>query len=101
MTAAVDRTPAAPAPPYLSVLGPICAAHCVSHFYIVMLAPVFPIIRADLGVSYTELGLALVAFNITSALLVTPAGYLVDRGNARTVLIGGLLIGAAALAGSA
>ena len=35
--------------------------------------------RADYGVSYTELGLALAAFNVVSAALQTPAGFLVDR----------------------
>lgn len=100
MTSAVEPTTVAPAP-YGAVLGPISAAHCVSHFYILMIAPLFGVIRADFGATYTELGLALVAFNVTSAVFATPAGYLVDRGNARSVLIGGLLIGSAAIAGAA
>jgi FSR family fosmidomycin resistance protein-like MFS transporter len=48
-------------------------------------------------VSYTELGLVVAVFNIISALLQTPAGFLVDRTSARTVLVGGLLLGAASL----
>ena len=83
------------------VIGLIGAAHCVSHFYILMLAPLFPVIRAEFGASYTELGLALAAFNIVSAVLQTPTGILVDRVSARGVLVGGLLLGAAALAGAA
>ena len=72
------------------------AAHFVSHYYILLLAPLLPFVRADYGVSYTEIGLALAAFNIVSATLQTPAGFLVDRLGARILLIGGLLIGAGA-----
>jgi MFS transporter, FSR family, fosmidomycin resistance protein len=83
------------------VVGLVSAAHFVSHYYILVLPPLFTVIRADFGVSYTELGLALTAFNVVSAALQTPAGFLVDRVSARAVLVGGLLVGAAALAGAA
>jgi MFS family permease len=83
------------------LLGLICAAHFISHFYIVILAPVLTLVRADFGVSYTQVGLAFFAFNLTSAIFQTHAGYLVDRSNAGAVLIGGLVIGAAALLGAA
>ena len=35
--------------------------------------------RRTIGVSYTELGLALTAFNVVSTVVQTPAGFLVDR----------------------
>jgi MFS family permease len=79
----------------------IGAAHCVSHYYLLLLAPLFPVIRAEFGVSYTELGLALTVLNLVSAVLQTPTGILVDRVSARGVLIGGLVLGAGALAGAA
>ena len=41
-----------------------------------------------------QLGLALTAFNITTALCQTPAGFLVDRIGARSVLVAGLVLGA-------
>ena len=78
------------------IVGAVSAAHFVSHYYILLLAPLLPFVRADYGVSYTEIGLALAAFNIVSAALQTPAGFLVDWLGARILLIGGLLIGAAA-----
>ena len=80
------------------VIALISAAHFVSHIYILVLPPLFPFVRADFGVTYTELGIAIALFNILTALLQTPAGFLVDRFSARAVLIGGLLLGAAALA---
>jgi MFS family permease len=85
----------------LRVIGLVGAAHFVSHVYILVLPPVFPFVRAEFGVSYTELGLVIALFNIISALLQTPAGFLVDRTSARTVLVGGLLLGAASLAAAA
>lgn len=80
------------------VIALVGAAHFVSHIYILVLPPLFPFVRADFGVTYTELGIALAIFNILTGLLQTPAGFLVDRFSARAVLIGGLLLGAASLA---
>ena len=82
----------------LRVVGPICAAHFVSHYYMIMLAPLFAFVRADYGVSYRDLALALTAFNVVSAVLQTPAGFLVDRVGARLVLIAGVTLGAIAFA---
>jgi MFS transporter, FSR family, fosmidomycin resistance protein len=82
--------------PHVRIVGAVSGAHFVSHYYIILLAPLLPFVRADYGVSYTEIGLAFAAFNIVSATLQTPAGFLVDRLGARVPLIGGLLIGAVA-----
>jgi FSR family fosmidomycin resistance protein-like MFS transporter len=83
-------------PSHLRVVGGVSAAHFVSHYYIILLAPLLPFVRADYGVTYTEIGLAFATFNTVSAALQTPAGFLVDRLGARILLITGLLIGAAA-----
>ncbi|HEY1745320.1 MAG TPA: MFS transporter [Xanthobacteraceae bacterium] len=79
-------------------VAPICAAHFISHYYMIILAPLFAFIRDDFGVSYTDLGLALTAFNLVSAIFQTPAGFLVDRIGARAVLVAGVALGAAAFA---
>jgi MFS transporter, FSR family, fosmidomycin resistance protein len=79
------------------VIGLVGAAHFVSHIYILALPPVFPFVRAEFSVSYTELGLVIALFNVITALLQTPAGFLVDRTSARRVLIGGLLLGSVSL----
>jgi len=81
---------------YVRVVGAVSAAHFVSHYYIILLAPLLPFVKADYGVTYTEIGLALAAFNIVTAALQTPAGFLVDRLGARALLVAGLFIGASA-----
>ncbi len=80
----------------MRIVGVVSAAHFVSHYYIILLAPLLPFVRADYGVTYTEIGFAFAAFNIVSAALQTPAGFLVDWLGARILLIGGLAIGATA-----
>jgi MFS family permease len=81
---------------YGRVLGAISAAHFISHYVQLLLGPLLPFIRADFGVSYTEIGFALAAFNLVSAVLQTPAGFLVDRFGARTLLAAGLVLGGVA-----
>lgn len=81
-------------------IGLVSLAHFVSHIYILILPPLFPFLRAEFNVSYTELGAALALFNVLSAVLQTPAGFLVDRTSARTVLVGGLVLGAVSLLGA-
>jgi MFS family permease len=83
------------------IIGLIGAAHFVSHYNALLLPPLFMLVRDDYGVSYTELGLALIALNIAVAALQTPAGLLVDRIGARAVLIAGLVLGAIGAAAAA
>jgi FSR family fosmidomycin resistance protein-like MFS transporter len=80
------------------LMAGVCFAHLVSHYYIVLLAPLFVFIKNDYGVSYTELSLALTAFNLVSATLQTPVGFFIDRTSPRMNLVGGLLLGAGAVA---
>ena len=95
MSEATERLPASRSG-HARIVGVVSAAHFVSHYYILLLPPLFPFVRADYGVTYTQLGFALAAFNVVSAALQTPAGFLVDRLGARVLLIAGLLLGAAA-----
>ena len=80
--------------PYIRVVGAVSAAHFMSHYYIILLAPLMPFVRDEYQVTYTEIGLAFAAFNIVTAVFQTPAGFLVDRLGARALLILGLAIGA-------
>ncbi|MFL5042740.1 MAG: MFS transporter [Xanthobacteraceae bacterium] len=92
-TLAGDTAP----PSDTKVIGLVSAAHFVSHYYILVLPPLFPLVRAEFGVSYVELGLALTAYNVISAAMQIPAGFLVDRVGARALLTGGVALGAGAL----
>jgi MFS family permease len=94
MTEAVGRTFAARRAGDVRLIGGVSAAHFVSHFYMLVLPPLFAFVQRDYGASYTEIGLALTVFNAVSAVAQTPAGFLIDRINARLALVAGLLLGA-------
>src|SRR4051794_41917671 len=81
------------------LIAGVCIAHFVSHYYMMLLAPLFVFIKDDYGVTYTELSLALAAFGVVSAVLQTPVGFFVDHFGARLNLIGGFLFGSAAVGG--
>jgi len=80
------------------VISLISVVHFVSHLHAMLLPPIFVLVKASFGVGYTEIALALTGYNIVSALLQTPAGFLVDRIGPRIMLTGGLLIAATATA---
>ena len=80
------------------VISLIGAAHMMSHVYQLSLPPLFPLLVADLEVSYTALGLVLSVFSIAAALGQVPCGFVVDRIGGRRVLIAGLLVQSSAMA---
>ncbi len=94
MTEATNLTFASRRTDDFRLVAGVSTAHFVSHFYMLVLPPLFAFVRADYAVSYTEIGLALTMFNAVSAVAQTPAGFLIDRINARLTLIAGLLLGA-------
>ncbi len=81
------------------IIGLVSTGHFFSHFYLLLLPPLFPVLREQFGVGFTELGLALTTFSIATALTQVPAGYIVDRYGARWLLIAGLLLESAVIAG--
>ena len=74
------------------VITLVALAHGTSHFFQMVVAPLFPLIKEDLGVSYAALGFALALFYTLSALFQPVAGFVVDRFGARAVLLGGLAL---------
>ena len=81
------------------VVGLVSTGHFFSHFYMLLLPPLFPILREHYGVGFTELGFALTTYSIATALTQVPAGFIVDRYGARRLLIAGLLLEAVVIAG--
>lgn len=76
----------------LRIISVVGLAHGGSHFFHLVLPPLFPLLKTALGVSYTELGLLMSVFFAASGLCQTPAGFLVDRIGAARVLAAGLLL---------
>src|SRR5260370_15735322 len=83
------------------VIGLVAVAHFVSHVHGMLLPPILGQVKEAFGVSYTQVALAITVFNIASALLQTPTGFLVDRIGPRFMLTGGLILSAAAIAAAA
>jgi len=82
----------------VQVVGLISFAHMLSHLYMLVLPPLFPVIRTDLGFDYAALGIATAVFAAFTGALQTPMGFLCERIGSRPVLIAGLLLNSAAIA---
>ena len=74
------------------VMGLIGLAHSGSHFYQLVLPPLFPLLIVDFGVSNTELGLLVTLFYVSSGFGQAAAGFLVDRFGARVMLLFGFAL---------
>ncbi|HEX7006563.1 MAG TPA: MFS transporter [Alphaproteobacteria bacterium] len=81
----------------IKVISLIGLAHGLSHFYQLVLPPLFPLLKDAFGVSYTKLGLMMTIFYVMSGVFQTPAGFLVDRWGAKQVLTAGLALVAGAV----
>jgi MFS family permease len=92
-------TTAAPIPVRndVEVIGLVGLAHGTSHFFHLMLPPLFPWLMKDFSLSYTEAGMLMTVFFVVSGVGQAVAGFVVDRIGARPVLFAG--IGMLALSG--
>jgi len=80
------------------VIGLISLAHGSSHFFHLVLPPMFPWLKDAFALSYAELGLLMSIFFVVSCVVQASSGFLVDRIGARPVLFAGLgLLALAAL----
>lgn len=76
------------------VIGFVGVAHGFSHFFQLMLPPLFPMLKTQFGTGYAELGLVMAVFYAVSGLMQTVAGFLVDRFGAHRILVLGLAFAA-------
>ncbi len=67
-------------------IGLVALAHGISHFFHLLLPPLFPVFIREFGLSYSELGLLVTAFFVVSGVGQAGSGFLVDRIGARPVL---------------
>jgi MFS transporter, FSR family, fosmidomycin resistance protein len=74
-----------------TVIALVASAHFSSHLLQLALAPLFPILHAEFGVGYTELGLLMTLFYATSGFGQAAAGILVDRYGAHRLLVAGIV----------
>ena len=74
------------------VIGLVGLAHGTSHFFHLMLPPLFPWLMRDFSLSYTEAGLLMTVFFVVSGIGQAIAGFVVDRVGARPVLFFGIAL---------
>ena len=79
------------------VISIVAIAHFVSHVYIMLLPPIFLLVKDHFNASYAQIAFAITIYNVMSALLQTPAGFLVDRIGPRVMLTGGLILSGLAI----
>lgn len=66
-------------------------AHGVSHFFHLILAPLFPWLKEAFAVSYAELGFLMTVLFVISGIGQALSGFVVDRVGARAVLFFGMV----------
>ena len=76
----------------VEVIGLVGLAHGTSHFFHLMLPPLFPWLMKDFSLSYTEAGLLMTVFFVISGVGQALAGFIVDRTGARPVLFAGIAL---------
>ena len=81
------------------VIGLVGLAHGTSHFFHLLLPPLFPWLMHDFGLNFTEVGALMTIFFIVSGTGQAASGFVVDRFGPRRVLFFGL--GCLALSGFA
>ena len=72
------------------VIGLIGLAHGTSHFFQLLLPPLFPWLMKDFSLSYTRVGLLMTTFFVISGIGQALAGFVVDRVGAFRVLLFGV-----------
>jgi MFS family permease len=94
MSASTLAAPQAPAPlPWRAearTIGLVGIAHGTSHFFHLLLPPLFPALVGEFGLSYSALGLLVTVFFLISGVGQAVSGFVVDRIGARPVLYAAL-----------
>jgi MFS family permease len=76
------------------LLAQVSAAHLISHLHIMTVPALLPLLPGVMEVGFVELGIAIGVFNIVTAMVQIPLGFMVDRIGAKRMLLAALLLGA-------
>lgn len=87
---ALPLDPAASPRREMATIAVVGFAHGVSHFFHLLLAPLFPWLMAEFGLGFTEIGATMTLFFVVSGFGQALAGFAVDRLGARQVLFFGV-----------
>jgi MFS family permease len=74
----------------VEVISLVGLAHGTSHFFHLLLPPLFPWLMPQFGLSYTQAGFLMTVFFVVSGIGQALAGFVVDRVGARPVLFFGV-----------
>jgi len=74
----------------IRVIGLIGFAHGTSHFFHLLLPPLFPWLMPEFGLNFTEAGVLMTVFFVVSGVGQALAGFVVDRSGPRRVLLAGI-----------
>ena len=80
------------------LLMQVALAHLVSHLHIMTIPALLPLLPQFMDVSFIQLGLAIAVFNVVSAVVQAPLGFVVDRIGAQKMLICALAVGSTSFA---
>ena len=73
------------------VIGLVALAHGTSHFFHLLIPPLFPFLMRDFGLGYAQVGFLMTVFFVISGAGQALAGFVVDRIGARPVLLFGVV----------
>ena len=73
------------------IIGYVGFAHLISHFFQLVLPPLFPWLRLEFGYSYAQLGVMMSVLFVLSGVGQVVAGFLVDHYGAFKTLCAGLV----------
>jgi MFS family permease len=71
----------------ITVTGLISFGHFMSHFYFMVLPPLYLTLQTEFDVSYAVLALPMALYALAAGITQTPVGFMVDRLGARKLLI--------------
>lgn len=74
----------------IRVIGLIGFAHGTSHFFHLLLPPLFPWLMPEFGLSFTQAGAMMTVFFVVSGVGQALSGFVVDRIGPRRVLLAGI-----------